>query len=94
MKLRRNYFFKLIWIFGYKRAQSFGGALLEHGFGDFFMLERPRWSANSLKLHSGFVVVALWRGCSPADLVVFFDGHFNDGTSGWLLLHKEYLLYR
>ena len=72
--------------------QSYGGALLEGGFGDLFMLERPRWSATSLKLHGG-VGVALWRGCSPMDLVVFFKARFNDSTSRGLLLHSEYLLY-
>ena len=93
MKFRRNYFFKLIWNFEYKRAQSFGSALLEGGFGDLFMLERPRWSATLLKLHGGFVGVALRHGCSPVDLVVFFGARFNDSTSGGLLLHTEYLLY-
>ena len=93
MKFRRNYFFKLIWIFEYKRAQSFGDALLEEGFGDLFMLERPRWSAISSKLHGGFVGVALWHGCSPVDLVVFFGAHFNDSTSRGLLLHSEYYYY-
>ena len=93
MKLSRNYFFKLIWIFEYKRAQSFGVALLEAGFGDLFMLECPRWSATSLKLHGGFVGVALRRGCSPVDLVVFFGARVNDSTSGGMLLHTEYLLY-
>ena len=72
--------------------QSFGGALLEGGFGDLFMLERPRWSVTSLKLHGGFVGVALWRGCSPMDLVVFFKARFNDSISRGLLLHSEYLL--
>ena len=61
--------------------QSFGGALLEGGFGDLFMLERLRWSANSLKLRGGFFGVALRRGCSPVDLVVFFGTRFNDSTS-------------
>ena len=91
MKFRRNYFFKLIWIFEYKRAQSFEGALLEGDFRDLFMLERPRWSATSLKLPGGFVGVALQRGYSPVDLVVFFGACFNDSTSGGLLLHTEYL---
>ena len=91
MKFRRNYFFKLIWIFEYERAQSFGVALLEGAFGDLFMLERPRWSATSLKLHGSFVGVALRRGCSPVELGVFFGARFNDTTSGGLLLHTEYL---
>ena len=73
--------------------QSFGGSLLEGGFGDLFMLEHLRWSATSLKLHGGFVVVALWHWCPPVYLVVFFRVRFNDSTSGGLLLHKEYLLY-
>ena len=89
MKFRRNYFFKLIWIFEYKRAQSFGDALLEEGFGDLFMLERPHWSAISSKLHGGFVGVAPWHGCSPVDLVVFFGAHFNDSTSRGLLFHTK-----
>ena len=29
-----------MWIFEYKRVQSFGGAFFEGGFGDLFMLER------------------------------------------------------
>ena len=93
MRFCRNYYFKLIWIFEYKRAQSFGGALFGGGFGDLFMLEPPRWSATSIKLHGDFVGVALRRGCSPVDLVVLFGACFNDITSGGLLLHTEYLLY-
>ena len=93
MKFRRTYYFKLIRIFEYKRVQSFGGTLLEGGFDDLFMLERPRWSATSLKLHGGFVGVALRRKCSPMDLVVFFGARFNDSTSRGLLLHSEYLYY-
>ena len=73
--------------------QSFRGALLEEGFEDLFMLERPRWSATSLKMHSGFVGVAVRRGCSPMDLVVSLGVRFNDSTSRGLLLHSEYLLY-
>ena len=57
------------------------------------MLERPRWSVTSLKLRGGFVGVALRRGCSPMDLVVFFGARFNDSTSRGLLLHSEYLYY-
>ena len=90
MKFRRNYYFKLIWIFEYKRVQSFGGTLLEGGFEDLIMLERPRWSVTSLKLHGGFVGVARWRGCSPMDLVEFFGARFNDSTSRELLLYSEY----
>ena len=56
------------------------------------MLECPRWSATLIKLHGGFAGVALRRGCSPVDLVVFFGARFNDSTSGGLLLHTEYLL--
>ena len=73
--------------------QSFGGALLEGDFGDSFMLERPRWSVTSLQLRGGFVGVALRRGCSPMDLVVFFGARFNDSTSRGLLLHSEYYYY-
>ena len=73
--------------------QSFGGTLLEGGFEDLIMLERPRWSVTSLKLHGGFVGVARWRGCSPMDLVEFFGARFNDSTSRELLLYSEYLLY-
>ena len=73
--------------------QSFRGALLEEGFEDLFILEGPRWSATSLKMHSGFVGVALRHGCSPMDLVVFLGVRFNDSTSRGLLLHSEYLLY-
>ena len=69
------------------------GALLEGGFEDLFMMERPRWSVTSLKLHGGFVGVALWRGCSHLDLMVFFGALFNDSTFRGLLLHSEYLLY-
>ena len=93
MKFRRNCYFKLIWIFEYKRVQSFGGALLERDFEDLFMLERPPWSATSSKLYCGFVGVELWHGCSPMNLVVFFEARFNDSTSRGLLLHSEYLLY-
>ena len=56
------------------------------------MLEHPRRSATSIKLHGGFAGVALQCGCSPVDLVVFFGERFNDSTSGGLLLHTEYLL--
>ena len=61
-----------MWIFEYKRVQSSGGALFEGGFGDLFMLERPRWSATSIKLHGDFVGVALRLECSPVNLVVLF----------------------
>ena len=81
MKFRRNYFFKLICLFEYKWAQSFGCAVLEGGFGDLFMLEHLHWTATSLKLRGGFVGVALRRGCSPVDLVVFSGTRFNDSTS-------------
>ena len=93
LKFRRNYYFKLIWIFEYKRVQFFGSALFEGGFGDLFTLERPRWSTTSIKLHGHFVGVTLRRGCSPVDLVVLFGTRFNNTTSGGLLLHTEYLLY-
>ena len=93
MKFRRNYYFKLIWIFEYKRVQSFGGALFEGGFGNLFMLEPPRWSTTSIKLLGYFVVVALRHGCSPVDLVVLFGARFNDSTSVGLLLQTRYLLY-
>ena len=93
MKFRRNYYFKLIWIFEYKRVQSFGGALFEGGSGNLFMLEPPRWSTTSIKLLGYFVVVALRHGCSPVDLVVLFGARFNDSTSGGLLFHTRYLLY-
>ena len=93
MKFRRNYYFKLIWIFEYKRVQSFVGALFEGGFGNLFMLELPHWSTTSINLHCYFVVVALRRGCSPVDLVVLFGARFNDSTSVGLLLHTRYLLY-
>ena len=96
LKFYRNFFFKLIWIFEYKPMQSFECALLKGGIEDLFMLERPRWSATSLKLYGGFVGVAIRRGCSPVDLVVFFGACFNDSTSGGLLLHTEYgpILYQ
>ena len=46
LKFRRDYYFKLIWIFEYKRMQSFGGALLDGGFGDLC------WSARvEVRLH-------------------------------------------
>ena len=73
--------------------QSFGGSLLKGFLGDLFMLEHPRWSAASIKLHRGFFEVALRRGCSPVDLVVFFEACFYDSISGGPLLHTEYLLY-
>ena len=73
--------------------QFFGSALFEGGFGDLFMLERPRWSTTSIKLHGHFVGVTLRRGCSTVDLVVLFGTRFNNTTSGGLLLHTEYLLY-
>ena len=57
------------------------------------MLERPRWSATSLKRHSGFAGVALRREGSPIDLVVISGARYNDSTSRGLLLHSEYLLY-
>ena len=69
------------------------GALFEGVFGDLFMLERPRWSVTSIRLHSDLVGVALQHGCSSVDLVVLFGVRFNDSTSGGLLLHTEYLLY-
>ena len=72
--------------------QFFGGALLEGGFEDLFMLEHPHWSATSLKLHGSFVGVALQHWCSPMDLVVFFGARFNGSTSRGLLLQSEYLL--
>ena len=83
---------KLTWVFGYKRVQSFGGALLEGVFWDLFALERPCWSATSVKLHDGFVGVALRLGCSLVDLVVFLGARFYDSTSGGLLLHTKYSL--
>ena len=73
--------------------QFFGSALFEGGFGDLCMLERPRWSTTSIKLHGHFVGVTLRRGCSTVDLVVLFGTRFNNTTSGGLLLHTEYLLY-
>ena len=72
--------------------KSFGGALFEGGFENLFMLERPHWSATSIKLYGEFDVVALQRGCSRVDLVVLFGVRFNDSTSGGLLLGTRYLL--
>ena len=73
--------------------QFFRGALFEGSFEDFFLLERPCWSATSVKLHGAFVGVNLRRGCSPVDSVVLFGARFKDSISGGLLPHTEYLLY-
>ena len=50
------------------------------------------WTATSIKLHGSFGL-ALRRGCSAVDLVVFFGARFYDSTSGGLLLQTEYSLY-
>ena len=71
--------------------QSFVGDLVEgvffRGDGEFV------WSVTSIKLRGGFVGVSLRRGCSPVNLVVFFQARFHVSSSGGLLLHTEYPLY-
>ena len=60
--------------------QSFEGALLAGCFGDLcggFVGERPRWSVTSIKLHGGFVGVALQRWCSPVGLFRIFRDAFS-----------------
>ena len=40
----------------------------------------------SINLQSNFIEIALWHGCSPANLLHIFRTYFPRNTSGWLLL--------
>ena len=43
-------------------------------------------SVISIKLLCNFIEIALWHGCSPANLLHIFRTLFSRNTSGWLLL--------
>ena len=49
------------------------------------------WTATSIKLHRGFGL-ALRRGCSAVDLVVFFGARFYDSTSGIFIIYIYFSL--
>ena len=51
-----------------------------------FTGEHPCRSVISIKLQSNFIKIALWHGCSPANLLHVFRTPFPRNTSGWLLL--------
>ena len=60
--------------------QSFGGVLVGGCFGGLcggFVGERPYWVMTLIKLHGGFVEIALRHGCSPVELRRIFRGAFS-----------------
>ena len=46
----------------------------------------PMPKCDSIKLLFNFIEIALWRGCSPANLLYIFRTPFSKNNSGWLLL--------
>ena len=54
-----------------------------------FTGEYPRQSTISIKLQSRFIVITLWHGCSPVNLLHIFRTRFPKNTPGWLLLNDH-----
>ena len=51
-----------------------------------FTGEHPCWSVISITMLSSFIVIALWHGCSPLNLLHIFRTPFPKNTSKQLLL--------
>ena len=56
-----------------------------------FTGEHPCQSVVSIKLHSNFIEVTLWHGCSPVNLVHISRTIFYKNTYGELLLEAIYV---
>ena len=53
-----------------------------------FTGEHPCWSVISIKLQSNFIVITLWHGCSPANLLHIFRIPVLKYTSEGLLFSR------
>ena len=53
--------------------------------------EHPCRSVISIKLLCNFIEIALRHGCSPVNLLHIFRTLIPRNTSGWLLLHCQYI---
>ena len=51
--------------------------------------EHQSGSAISINLHSNFIEITLWHGCSPVNLLRIFRTPLLKNTSGWLPQNYE-----